>query len=1219
MMRFLKLIFNQWVLLIVGLAAIGLVIWWVGPAISVYDVRPLEEEWARWLLIVFLVSIPVVKWSWATFKARRANAALAKGLLNQPAAVDPSAAEVAQLGQRFEQALGLLRKLRFGSKNPSLWARIRSLGSQQYLYDLPWYVFIGAPGSGKTTALVNSGLRFPLADRLGREAVRGVGGTRNCDWWFTDEAIFVDTAGRYTTQEANRDADAGAWKGFLQLLKKARPRRPINGLLVTISVGDLLQQSAAEREAQAQAVRTRVQELYHDLGVRFPIYVLVTKSDLLPGFGEFFADLGRDERAQVWGYSLPLRVQALDPAAMSTELERLERRLYEQLPERLEEERDPTRRALVYRFPEQFAMLRERLVAFVDATFAPTRFEARARLRGVYFTSGTQEGNPIDRAMGALARELGLEHKLLAPQRPSGRSYFLTRLLREIVFTEAGLAGIDLRWERRRQWLRLAAMGGAVALLILATAVWWASDVHNRAYLAHVAARLRAVEKEVAAFRPGDQSSLSQLLPVLNSVRSLSEARAIPDGSVPWSWRFGLYQGNTLEAASQAAYQRMLQDTLLPVLTTHLGRFLDHESAAGPEDAYDALKTYVMLYDAKHFNSDAVWRWYAAHGEDLLPTADADTLNALKTHFDALYERGWVMPTIDRNDAVIAQARSVIGRDELAKRIYDRLKREPMPDVRDFTIAEKAGPKAMLVFERASGEPLTKGVPGLYTKDGYYKHFARRLGQTALQLANEESWVMGVGGGAVAGALSSPKVAESVKYLYLTDYERIWRKFVNDITVSRPRDFGRIIDTTQIMAGPDSPLKPLMKAIDRETRLSVPPEAESAVSGKIQDVKDRVSKVIGTAPPGALEKALVDRKFEDVARLVGPGGPEPAPIDAMLGQLNEFYIWLISAKAALDAAQGPPPPDAANKLRGEAKRQPEMLRNMIEQLEDGGRRQVLQKMQEQKVAEQRQLQEKQVADQRQAQERQALEQRQARDKQLVELRQTRERTEAELRVQVTEFCTKAIRGRYPFVRTSNLDVTPEDFARLFAPAGVLDGFFQKYLAAHADTTENPWRFRDPAMGASVSLAEFQRARVIRDVFFTGAASAPSIQLDFKPVEMDVSIRQIVLDVDGKLVRYAHGPQVPVRVQFPGPGGRSQVRVSIAPPGPSGSSGSKFEGPWALFRMFDGVQISQTNQPERFVATLNIEGRRATFEIFAGSVRNPFDLPELSQFRCPTAL
>src|SRR5439155_4412258 len=251
---------------------------------------------------------------------------------------DASAAEVTQLRQRFEEALALLRRLRFGTAKPSLWKRIRAVGSQPYLYDLPWYVFIGAPGAGKTTALLNSGLRFPLADRLGREAVRGVGGTRNCDWWFTDEAVFLDTAGRYTTQQSDRDVDTAAWKGFLALLKKSRPRRPVNGVLVTISVADLLQQSPAEADEHARALRARIQELYQDLGLRIPIYVLVTKADLLAGFSEFFAALGRDERGQVWGFSLPFDQSKAGPPPFSAELELLERRLYERLEDRLDEE-----------------------------------------------------------------------------------------------------------------------------------------------------------------------------------------------------------------------------------------------------------------------------------------------------------------------------------------------------------------------------------------------------------------------------------------------------------------------------------------------------------------------------------------------------------------------------------------------------------------------------------------------------------------------------------------------------------------------------------------------------------------------------------------------------------------------------------------------------------------------------------------------------------------
>jgi type VI secretion system protein ImpL len=1226
----LGLIFNRWVLLAVVLVALALVIWLVGPAISVFNVYPFEEVWVRWLQIALLVMIPAVKWVWGTMKARRASTALTQGLL-QPvparpeAGPDPSAEDVAQVRERFEQALAMLRKWRFGPGRPSLWARARALGSQRHLYDLPWYVFIGAPGSGKTTALVNSGLRFPLADRLGREAVRGVGGTRDCDWWFTDEAVFLDTAGRYTTHESNREVDAGAWQGFLQILKKARPRRPINGLLVTVSVGDLLRESPSERESQAQALRARVQELYERLGARFPIYVLVTKSDLLAGFTEFFGALGREERAQVWGFSLPLGQERLDPAAMSAELERLERRLYERLPERLEEERDPARRALVYGFPEQFARLRDRLVAFVEDTFAPTKFEVAPLLRGVYFTSGTQDGSPIDRVMGVLAREMGLGRRLLPPQQATGRSYFLTRLLREVVFPESGLAGLDLRGERRRQWLQRGAIAGAAAVLVLTSAAWWISYRNNRVYIEVAAAQFAEVKKQVAAIRAGAKNDLSALVPLLTSVDELSRAGDTPDGSVPWSSRLGLSQRARLDAASERAYQRMLQDTLLPSLAAYLERDLGQKSAASPEAAYGALKAYLMLYDRKHFRGDDVWRWYQANAGDLLPGADAGAQKALKAHFDNLYRGGWVEPAIPRNDAVVARVRGVIGRDSLTARIYERLKREPLADVRDFTIVDQAGPKAMLAFQRKSRESLTQGgVPALYTKDGYYKHAAPRIERLSAELADEESWVLGADRAAGAGV---PKPAETVKRAYLEDYRRTWRRFIDDISVLRGRDLTGTREITQVISAPDTPLKPLMKAIDRETRLSVPPEG---VAAKAQEYKDKARQMLGAGPAGSLEKALVDDHFEDVTRFVAsPGGNVAPPIDTLVSALSDLYQWVIAAMAALEAGSRAPPPDAVNKLRAEMGRQP-VARAMVEGLVEDGARQVFQIERGKQEAQKREEREKQEADKREAQARQDAEKRatqeqqetarrEARKQQMEDLRQKREQAEAELRTQVADFCVKATSGRYPFVKTSDKDVTPQDFTKLFAPGGMLEGFFQKHLAAQVDTSQRPWRFKDSTWGPGPSLPEFQRAQVIREVFFGGGPGAPSIQFEFKPVEMDASILQIVLDVDGKLVRYAHGPPVPVKVQFPGPADRRQVRVSISPPPSSGSTGLRFDGPWALFRMFDTVQLQETRQAERFVATIAVEGRRAVFEVSASSVRNPFRLTELSQFRCPTQL
>jgi type VI secretion system protein ImpL len=351
------------------------------------------------------------------------------GLLEQVAQVareDPAAPgrvanEIASIRARFEQAASTLQRNR--------------------IEELPWYVMIGAPGSGKTTALVNSGLRFLLPVERGAAPVAGVGGTRNCDWWFTDEAVLLDTAGRYTTQDSDARADAAGWHGFLKLLQQFRPQRALNGAIVTVSVSDLMLWAKAERARFTGHVRMRLSEIYAALGLRFPVYLLVTKTDLLAGFTETFGDLDAEARAQVWGTTFE---QGIDPSWMGNDYARdfaaLEGRLNAEMLARLHEERDLQRRAAIYRFPQQFHALGPLLSEFLPQAFGVQVNHRTVQLRGAYFTSGTQEGNPIDRVLGAMERAFRLERK--AGQAPSGtgKSFFITRLLREVVFPEARLA-----------------------------------------------------------------------------------------------------------------------------------------------------------------------------------------------------------------------------------------------------------------------------------------------------------------------------------------------------------------------------------------------------------------------------------------------------------------------------------------------------------------------------------------------------------------------------------------------------------------------------------------------------------------------------------------------------------------------------------------------------------------------------------------------------------
>ncbi|MBS4052245.1 MAG: type VI secretion system membrane subunit TssM, partial [Methylomonas sp.] len=283
---------NKWVIQFLGLLAFSILIWLAGPLIAIAGSAPLASELARILVIAALFVFWVIYRLIMQIKAGNTEKQLVEQLVANDAdqIAMASADEVDMLRKGFEEALTVLKQSRSETQSGS-----------QFIYQLPWYAIIGAPGSGKTTALINSGLHFPLAEKLGKHAIKGVSGTRNCDWWFADDAVFLDTAGRYTTQESHQAVDAAGWAGFLNLIKKHRPLRPLNGVIVATSISDLLQQSEQERAEHAKAIRNRINELYQQLGVRLPVYLLFTKADLVAGFSDFFADLSAEQRAQVWG------------------------------------------------------------------------------------------------------------------------------------------------------------------------------------------------------------------------------------------------------------------------------------------------------------------------------------------------------------------------------------------------------------------------------------------------------------------------------------------------------------------------------------------------------------------------------------------------------------------------------------------------------------------------------------------------------------------------------------------------------------------------------------------------------------------------------------------------------------------------------------------------------------------------------------------------------
>ena len=220
-------------------------------------------------------------------------------------------------------------------------------------------------------------------------------------------------------------------------------------------------------------------------------------------------------------------------------------------------------------------------------------------------------------------------------------------------------------------------------------------------------------------------------------------------------------------------------------------------------------------------------------------------------------------------------------------------------------------------------------------------------------------------------------------------------------------------------------------------------------------------------------------------------------------------------------------------------------------------------------------------------------------------------------------CRDAVEGRYPFRPDPSKEIPMADFATLFAPGGRIDTFFSAQLRAFVDQSATSWKLQsvggvDPPVNQA-NLEQFKRAAMIRDLFFGAGGATPSVRFDITPDQADAGTKVATLDLSGIPLVYDQGPSRAISVNWPGPQGMSDVRLSFDPP-PSGGPASLHEsGPWALFRLFGHGQLTRGASPEEFLLTFTLGERRMVYKIRAGSVNNPFAPGVLQGFQCPKLL
>lgn len=1162
MKRVLEIIKQGWFIGLVACLLFSLLLWFAGPYFAFGSSQPFAGVWGRLIgiLLIFLVWGGIV--GFKAWRARAQGARLAQ-------AVSASAGEKAEMSQVFGEAIKTLKSSR---------------GSAQSLHQLPWYVIIGPPGSGKTTVLVNSGLNFPLAQKFGSEAIRGVGGTRNCDWWFTDEAILLDTAGRFTTQDSDASADAQGWQHFLGLLQKYRKQQPINGVLVAMSLSDLMTLDRRSYEANLFALRKRLEELQRQLKIIIPVYLLLTKADMVAGFSEFFDDLSQDGRAQVWGTSFAIEAtqSGQAPQQLDGEFDLLLERLQSRVLNRLEQERDLRRRAQIFAFPSQLAALKRSLSSFVAEVFTANRYDQQVQLRGVYFTSGTQQGSPIDRMMHSLAKQFGVETSKVQRSGGRGRAYFIEQLFRQVIFPEAGLATTDAKVARRRKLLRIAGYAGAGLALLLGVVLLSISYSRNKSYLGEVAELVKKIPDSPQGQAPDVRSAVIEALPRLNALRDTVTLAERHRGDVPLSMRYGLYQGAVTGEQARAAYYREINVSLMQVLAKHLGDRLGNFSAQ-PEFLYLYLKAYLMLGQPEHLVRPELLAIAQLELSRLLGDAPGE-LEAANQHLAALLgddKAGIRAARLDESKLVAA--RQTLKQASLAALAYGQL--QGMASGKENINLEIAGGQGSAqVFSRRSGRPLSEPVPALFTRKVFQE--VKTVGiAAAVKEFVENDWVLGQQSLSL-GEIG--KLKRDTQDYYESQYIQFWSERLGDYQITPFGNLSQAQNVLALLAGPTSPLRGLLRTVEENTNLGKPNETENAAKelasqaasaltsstlGKLAEAQAKDAGLVAGEKPGQ----RVTNTFKPLNDLV-TGTPGATPIDGFIQQLQQAQQQL----GQLGSGYG----DASvlGASAGGLNNVFQLLQQRVELLPppvNGWMKAVASSSSAQTAGAAR-----------------------------GELKQ-------KLQGGVTRDCAQIINGRYPFNSGATAEVPLGDFARLFAPGGMLDGFFNQQLAALVDNSTATWRWRgaeaEAIGGGAGTLAAFQLAQRIRDEFFKPGSAGPALTMSWIPGSFS-NVTAVRIEVNGQSIELRPGG-APQQINWPGAGGFGSASLTLVDASGAPQTIASYQGPWALFRLLDRLGLQAMGE-DRYSLSIAGGGGQAQLSLAADSVKNPYRRRALSAFRCP---
>lgn len=1028
--------------------------------------------------------------------------------------------KVKDLKSKFKEATKIIKK-------SSLYKNKRKAK-----YELPWYLVLGNSNEGKTTLLESSGLEFPLNIDYSKKEILEEKSSNSFEWYFTEQSVFIDVPGNYIEQTKNPE-DGVVWKEFLKLFSKKRWKRPINGVILTISTEMLLEKTEKQIEQYAKDLRDRFDELSDSFMSNIPIYLLVSKCDKIVGFNEYFASVTNDEKDEILGVTFDNKNKNIDTSIVKPEFESLLKRINSSVLDKIHYEWDEVQRSRIFLFSDNLSEVFDRSNLFINICFSQTRYRTPLKLRGVYFTS----------VPGEKQDGYSLPHKNsnLDNARSSTKGLFIKKVLKDIIFPESNIISVDDNYKnrtRRNEYFAYILSFVFVAFMFF----FFIKDfLETNNQIIELEENIKIYNKHKKVITKKD--NFIQTINTLEELYSIRKAEESVGKDSFWNLLF--YKVDDRNDTLKELYYKDLEKLLLPKVGEEIERNIRKE-LNDFDKTWDNTKAYIMLKNKKRRDKEYLKTFMQNKWKTLYSRNDK-LQERLNFHWNNLLTKGFNSYEINKRSLKLARKRL----NKLSSKVltYQGLKTKfEHMQLNDFSFSQ------VLSTNISSFTGTDYTISGFYTKEGYSKLL--KEGRLLTKEILLDNWV--IGNRTNLSIAEIDDFYQDIIKFYFRDYKKYWLYALSKVKVKPVNSVSGLNKQLEMLSSIDSPTLSILKALKENTELYS--ASESIKSNTNSEIKNAA---INKVASGQLTRAISKKAIGKISNNIDNNSAKNlrnffAPYNKLThkdyqprGALKSAIEKVIRAYETMSSVSSAIAPrrNAFNLVVDRVKGRGEPIVANLGSIPSDVKKwyQVPLKGNWNLI-----------------------------------LKSAKLYIDSKYKEEVYTFYKERLKGKYPiYKKESNNFIKIDDFTEFFGANGIMDKFYKNYISNFVKISTNYQSYEFKNLdGHTIGLErEFIQAILkayqIKKVFFRNDGNLELVT-SIKPYDLSSNIATMELSYDDQIIYYEHGPIQSRKIVWPTQTLNNNIKFSLYDLNSNIVTQEYIDNDWSLFKIIDKFKVKQAN-------------------------------------------